>query len=91
MIGLIKKAIAEHKRQAKKSRPQWTDYHIRQTQRYQRMESDMNELVRRLELIPPDLIVCVHEGEFLAIGAVCADALRYIKLLEEECSTSSRS
>jgi hypothetical protein len=89
MIGLIRKAIAEHKRQAKKSRPQWVDYHVRQTQRYQRMESDMNELVRRLELIPPDLIVCVNEGEFLAIGAICADALKYIKLLESECSTSS--
>jgi hypothetical protein len=52
---------------------------------------DIQRLIQRLELIPDDLVVCLEEGEFLPIGELCADALKYIKMLESECSTPSSS
>ena len=48
------------------------------------------DLMIRLESIPEDMIVAVGENEYLPIGELVRDAVRYIKLLEDElCSQSA--
>ena len=49
----------------------------------------VTNLMIRLESIPEDMIVAVGENEYLPIGEMIRDAVRYIKLLEDElCSQS---
>lgn len=49
----------------------------------------VTNLIARLESIPEDMIVAVGENEYLPIGELIRDAVRYIKLLEDElCSQS---
>lgn len=50
----------------------------------------VTSLMIRLESIPEDMIVAVGENEYLPIGELVRDAVRYIKLLEDElCSQSA--
>ena len=50
----------------------------------------VTNLIVRLESIPEDMIVAVGENEYLPIGELIRDAVRYIKLLEDElCSQSA--
>jgi hypothetical protein len=43
----------------------------------------------RLESIPEDMVIAVGESEYLPIGELIRDAVRYIKLLEDELCLQS--
>ena len=50
----------------------------------------VTNLMIRLESIPEDMVNAVGENEYLPIGELVRDAVRYIKLLEDElCSQSA--